>query len=411
MSHFPTQGQLLLPLLRTIHEAGGQATPTEVYERLATKIDLPHWLRDLRALAGKAGEINLWERRVRNTRRQAVRHGLIENEPERRRRSLWELTAAGRDGLRHCKPGILITVFTTTLGTALLAEAETAVRFIDDKSIHLILTSPPYPLITKKAYGNKDPQSYVEWFTQLAASWKNKLTDTGSLVINLADVFTPGSPSLSLYQERLLISLCDEIGYSLAQKFYWENPAKLPSPAEWVCVRRIRVTPSIEQLYWLTKSPTSAIANNRNILRPYSESMHQRLAQGGELTSQARPSGFTFKQNAFSKDNGGSIPHNLLIASHTESNDAYKQLCRKHRLPIHPARFPNAIPETMIRFLTEENHIVWDPFAGSGVTAAVAERLGRRWIINERSLTYLQGAALRFHGSPYLNTYFDRLTA
>lgn len=359
MSHFPTQGQLLLPLLRTIHEAGGQAKPAEVYETLATKINLPHWLRELRALAGKAGEINLWQRRVRNTRQQAVRHGLIENEPERRRRSLWQLTAAGRDGLRNCKPGILITVFTTNLGTALLAEAETAVQFIDDKSIHLILTSPPYPLITKKAYGNKDPQSYVEWFTQLAASWKDKLTDTGSLVINLADVFTPGSPSLSLYQERLLISLCDEIGYSLAQKFYWENPAKLPSPAEWVCVRRIRVTPSIEQLYWLTKSPASATANNRNILRPYSESMLQRLAQGGEQTSQSRPSGFAFKQNAFSKDNGGSIPHNLLIASHTESNDAYKQLCRKHKLPIHPARFPNAIPETMIRFLTEENHIVW----------------------------------------------------
>jgi DNA modification methylase len=102
------------------------------------------------------------------------------------------------------------------------------VQFIQDRSIHLILTSPPYPLITKKAYGNR---AYVDWLTQLAASWKDKLVDTGSLVINLADVFNPGSPSLSLYQERLLINLCDNLGYSLAQKFYWENPSKLPSPA------------------------------------------------------------------------------------------------------------------------------------------------------------------------------------
>jgi len=285
------------------------------------------------------------------------------------------------------------------------------VQFIQNSSIHLILTSPPYPLITQKAYGNREPRAYVDWLTELAASWKPKLADTGSLVINLADVFNPGSPSLSLYQERLLINLCDNLGYSLAQKFYWENPSKLPSPAEWVCVRRIRVTPSIEQIYWLTKNPATATANNRHILRSYSQSMLHRLAQGGETTEQARPSGFKLKQNAFSTNNGGSIPHNLLVASHTESNDSYKRLCRKHNVPVHPARFPTALPETMIRFLTEESQMVWDPFAGSGVTAQVAEALGRRWIINERSLTYLQGAALRFHQHNSLRTYFDQIAA
>ena len=91
-------------------------------------------------------------------------------------------------------------------------------QFIQDSSINLILTSPPYPLITQKAYGNRDPRAYVDWLTELAASWKQKLADTGSLVINLADVFNPGSPSVSLYQERLLINLCDNLGYSLAPK-------------------------------------------------------------------------------------------------------------------------------------------------------------------------------------------------
>jgi len=410
-TNLPTQGQLLLPLLETINQAGGQAKPNEVYDALATKIRLPQWLRELRALAGRAGEINLWERRVRNTRQHAAEQGFIENSPERWCRNLWELTLAGKEGLRNCKPGIIITVFTTDLGTALLAEAETAVQFIQDESIHLILTSPPYPLITQKAYGNRDPRAYVDWLTELAASWKQKLADAGSLVINLADVFNPGSPSLSLYQERLLINLCDNLGYSLAQKFYWENPSKLPSPAEWVCVRRIRVTPSIEQIYWLTKNPAIATANNRHILRSYSDSMLHRLAQGGETTDQTRPSGFTIKRNAFAANNGGSIPHNLLIASNTESNDAYTKRCREKNLPIHPARFPAALPDIMIRLLTDENDIVWDPFAGSGVTAQVAEHLGRRWIINERSLTYLQGAALRFDRHPSLKTYLDQHAA
>jgi hypothetical protein len=77
LTSLPTQGQLLLPLLETLHESGGQAKPNEVYESLATKIQLPQWLRHLRTLAGRAGEINVWERRVRNTRQQAAEHGLV----------------------------------------------------------------------------------------------------------------------------------------------------------------------------------------------------------------------------------------------------------------------------------------------------------------------------------------------
>lgn len=411
MATLPTQGQLLLPLLETLKEAGGRAKPSELYDALAEKLELPQWLRELRGLAGKAGEINIWERRVRNTRQYAANRGLIEKNPNHWRRNLWEITASGRSSLRNCRPGVVITVFTTDLGCGILAEAESAIQVIADGSVHLILTSPPYPLVTQKSYGNRSPVEHVEWLTQLAAGWKNKLTDTGSLVLNVADVFNPSIPSVSLYQERLLINLCDELGYSLAQKFYWENPSKLPSPAEWVCLRRIRATPSVEQIYWLTKDPLRASADNRKILRPYSESMKARLAQGGETKRQQRPSGFKLKEGAFAKDNGGSIPHNLLIASHTQSNDPYKNLCRKFNLPIHPARMPEVIPNTFIPFLTEPNDLVWDPLAGSGLTASVAERLGRRWIMNERSLSYLQGAALRFKNNPSLCTYFHELAA
>ena len=392
MAQLPSQSQILLPLLETLNEAGGKATPAHVYDALAQKLELPNWLRNLRSLAGKAGEINIWERRVRNARQQACAHGLIVSDPERRNHNLWQLTESGKKGLRNCKPGVIITVFTTDLGCALLAEAETAIKFVDDNSINLILTSPPYPLITQKAYGNKSSDSYIDWLTDLAAAWKQKLTPNGSLVLNLADVYTPGSPSISLYQERLLIKLCDDLGYSLAQKFYWENSSKMPAPAEWVCVRRIRTTSSVEQIYSLTKDPLAATANNKNILRPYSESMLNRIAAGGEsASSQEPPSGFKLKEGAFSKNNGGSIPHNLLVAPHSQSNDTYKRLCRQHKLPIHPARYPQTLPTFFIKFLTEPNQIVYDPLAGSASTAEAAEQLGRSWLISERAFTYLQG--------------------
>jgi DNA modification methylase len=408
----PPRSQLLLPLLESLHEAGGQATPGTLYDAVAHKIGLNQDLREERGPGGKAGEINLWERQLRNTRQDATNRGLIENQFEKRKRNLWELTEKGRQGLRNCKPGILITVFTTSLGTAVLAEAETAVGLIADNSVDLLLTSPPYPLTTKKVYGNHAPEAHVDWLTSLAATWKDKLTDTGSLVLNLADVFTPGAPAVSLYQERLLIRLCDELGYTLAQKFYWENTSKMPAPAEWVCIRRIRVTPSIEQIYWLTKNAATAKANNKLVLRPYSQSMRDRIAQGGELSrDQKRPSGYLLKQGAFAVDNGGSIPHNLIVAPNTESNGLYQTRCRERGLAIHPARFPKAIPSFFIRFLTEPGNLVFDPMAGSGTTAEAAEELGRRWLINDRSLTYLQGAALRFEQNPTLQSYLAEVAA
>jgi site-specific DNA-methyltransferase (cytosine-N4-specific) len=396
-----------------LYEAGGQATPADLYSHVARKINLPQSLRELRAPAGKAGEINLWERQLRNARQNATNSGLIENDLHKRTHNLWELTDKGRQGLRNCRPGIVITVFTTSLGTALLAEAESAIGLIAKNSVDLILTSPPYPLTTKKTYGNFEPDAHIDWLTSLAADWKQRLTDTGSLILNLADVFTPGAPAVSLYQERLLIRLCDELGYTLAQKFYWENSSKIPGPAEWVCVRRIRVTPSIEQVYWLTNNPTTAKANNRQILRSYSHSMQERIAHGGENNKRRhkRPSGHLLKPGAFAVDNGGSIPHNLIIAPNTESNSLYQTRCRQERLPIHPARFPKALPTFFIQFLTEPGNLVFDPLAGSATTAEAAEALGRHWIISERSLTYLQGAALRFEGNPHLETYFNQVAA
>lgn len=109
-----------------------------------------------------------------------------------------------------------------------------------------------------------------------------------------------------------------------------------------------------------------------------------------------RPSGHDISTN-FSKDNGGAIPSNLLQLSNTESNSRYQQLCREAGLPIHPARFPAALPEFFVKFLTDENDLVIDPFAGSNVTGEVCERLQRKWIAIELVEEYLVGSKFRFN--------------
>ncbi|MEK7831987.1 MAG: DNA methyltransferase, partial [Acidobacteriota bacterium] len=102
---------------------------------------------------------------------------------------------------------------------------------IADSSVDLIMTSPPFGLVRKKSYGNVESEEYVAWFRQFGQAFKRILKDNGSLVIDIGGAWMAGQPTRSLYQYELLIMLCKEIGFHLAQEFFWWNPARLPTPA------------------------------------------------------------------------------------------------------------------------------------------------------------------------------------
>ena len=157
-------------------------------------------------------------------------------------------------------------------------------------------------------------------------------------------------------------------------------------------VRRVRVKDAVNTIWWLSKTPYPR-ANNRRILQPYSKSMQHLLKNG--YKAKLRPSGHDISEK-FQKDNGGSVPPNLLAIANTESNGRYQDHCRAENIAIHPARFPAQIPEYFIRFLTDPGDLVVDPFAGSCVTGVVAENLGRQWVCCELSEEYLLGGRARF---------------
>lgn len=263
-------------------------------------------------------------------------------------------------------------------------------------SVDLIMTSPPFGLVRKKSYGNEDADEYCNWFRPFAEGFKRVLKDDGSLVIDIGGAWIPGQPTRSLYHFKLLVMLVEEYGFHLCQEHYWWNPAKLPTPAEWVNVRRVRVKDAVNTVWWLSKTPFPK-ANNRRVLAPYSKSMQDLLKNG--YVAKLRPSGHDISSK-FQKDNGGSVPPNLLAIANTESTSRYQEYCRDNNIPIHPARFPPQLPEYFIRFLTEPDDIVLDPFGGSCVTGAVAEVLGRRWVCCEMSEEYLNGALARFDPAP-----------
>lgn len=263
---------------------------------------------------------------------------------------------------------------------------------IEEHSVDLIMTSPPFGLVRKKEYGNVDADEYLDWFRNFAFLFKKVLKENGSFVIDIGGAWNPHLPTRSLYHFKLLIMLCEDFGFHLAQDFYWWNPSKLPTPAEWVNIRRIRVKDAINCVWWLSPSPWPR-ASNRRVLQPYSPSMKDLLKNGYD--AKKRPSGHDISDK-FSIDNGASIPPNLIALPNTESNSYYLRYCREHNLKPHPARYPATLPEYFIRMLTDPGDLVVDPFGGSCVTGEVCERLGRRWICAELSEDYLKGALGRF---------------
>lgn len=267
---------------------------------------------------------------------------------------------------------------------------------VTDASVDLIVTSPPFPLVINKEYGNASSDSYLGWFrpfaAAFAAAFARVLKDSGSLVIDLGGAWMPGQPTKSLYQYEMLVMLVREFGYHLAQDFFWCNPATLPGPAEWVTVRRIRPKGSVNCVWWLSKTPWPR-ASNRRVPVPYSASMRNLLKTG--CHAQKRPSGHAIGES-ISLDNGATIASNLLVVANTESNSGYLRYCREHGIKAHPARFPSTIPEFFVRMLTDRGDLVIDPFAGSCVTGEVCERLERRWKCCELVPDYVQGALGRF---------------
>jgi site-specific DNA-methyltransferase (cytosine-N4-specific) len=386
----PPQNQLVLPLLIAISAEGGSISAKYACDAIALKLSLSTEDREKCARTAGGKRYNILDRTVRWTHQIAKLRGLTENDGS----GFWRLTESANDKLENARPGVVISVFENDAGIILWSTAEALEGKLDDHSVDLVCTSPPYSLLKCKEYEQKRPESeHIRWLAERAESWKRLLTESGSVMLNLGDVWMPSSPTMALYQERLILDLVDRLGYHLIEKLYWHNPSRLPSPAEYVTVQRIRVTPAIENIWWLslTENPK---ADNRNVLVPYSESMKRTLAKG--TNAGVRPSGHVVTSDAFQKDNGGAIPHNLLEASNTASNTPYLVRCREAGIKPHPARFPAALPEFAINLTTDPGDVVLDPFGGSLETAETAMRLGRKFIVGERSRHYIDGGLLRF---------------
>lgn len=285
-------------------------------------------------------------------------------------------------------------LYTTTHGAAYAGDSRALLKTLPAESIDLVVTSPPFALQREKEYGNEAQASYNDWFMQFAEEVYRVLTPEGSFVVDIGGGWTKGKPTRSLYHFELLTDLAGSDGpFHLAQDFYWYNPAKLPTPAQWVTIERIRAKDAVNHVWWLSKTPRPT-ADNRRVLQEYSEAQEDLMADG--CSTSKRPSGHNLSGEFDDPAEEGSIPPNLLEIANTASNTHYLQVCRATDHEPHPARFPRQLPDFFVRFLSTPGDVVLDIFAGSNMTGRVAQDHDRRWLAFEEHSDYLDTSQFRF---------------
>lgn len=289
--------------------------------------------------------------------------------------------------------------------------------------VQLLITSPPYPLNKKKSYGNLTGDAYLKWIESLSPIFSKLIADNGSVVVEIGNNWESERPVQSLLAIESLIALTKAKGSKLRliQQFICYNPSRLPSPASWVTINRIRAVDSFTHIWWFAKTDFPK-ADNTRVLRPYSNAM-KTLLERKTYNNGLRPSGHKISKSSFLTDHRGSIAHNVFeldpiqpdrevrlpnafSISNTTSNDFFHKICKEKGYIPHPARMPLGLAAFFIEFLTEPGDLVLDPFGGSNTTGYVASIENRSWITIEIQSEYAEQSKLRFE-DPLLKEKHD----
>jgi hypothetical protein len=389
----PSESQLALPLLRELAAAGGRARPGELYDRIAATLGISDAARSATVVTN-GRKTNAYQRRVRWVRQTLVARELIANDE----RGVWALTDRGNAKLQNIIAGVIVTVFTTANGAFVWANASDTTALVERGSVDLLLCSPPYPLLTPKPYSlyeKRDVDTWLEMMLRLVEGWTELLAPTGSIMLQLGPCFERGMPAESLFAERLLVRLEDSLGVRLCQRLATYTASRM-GPLAWCGIRRVRVRPAVDQVLWLSPRPEQAHANVDHVLVPYSKSGLRSIANPEDGTRK-RPSGFVFGPRSFRQHPGGAIPTSLIKTNPMSGGArAYHRAERAAGRVPHPAPMPEDLARFAIALTTDEDFLVYDPMAGSGVVPLVAEQMGRRWLAGDRSREYIRSAQIRF---------------
>ncbi|HEX7121445.1 MAG TPA: DNA methyltransferase, partial [Gemmatimonadaceae bacterium] len=368
-----------------------------LYELVADRAGVDRSALEARVPIGTSGQRHsVVKRAVRWHQQTLKRMGVLEHVDGER--GVWQLAQRTRKGLHTPLIGVKLLAFSTNLGAAVWGDCVDVFKSFDEP-IHLVVTSPPYCLAKPRAYGNPSQVEYVDFIVRAMEPVVRNLVPGGSICLNVSnDIFAPGSPARSMYCERLLLALHERLGLQLMDRLVWDNPSKAPGPVKWASLERVHLNVSWEPIYWLTNDPARVRADNRRVLEPHTEKHLRLIAAGGEQRTVSYADGaYRLHPGRFGMATDGRIPRNVLTRGHRCADTLrYRADAAALGLPVHGAVMPISIPDFLIRFLTQPDDMVVDPFGGTVKTGKAAERLGRRWCVTDTVLEYLRGGAERF---------------
>lgn len=230
---------------------------------------------------------------------------------------------------------------------------------MDDASVDLIVTSPPYADQRKGTYGGISPDLYVEWFTPIAKQLLRVTKPTGSFVLNIKEKAVNGERHT--YVLELIIQM-RKLGWFWTEEYIWHK--KNSFPGKWPN----RFRDSWERCLHFTKSKKFAMYQEA-VMVPMGDWKKDRLKKLSEkdITRDESKVGSGFGKNISNwQGREMAYPTNVIHMATECGNKS------------HSAAYPESLPEWFIKLFTQENDVVLDPFSGSGTTLLVANKLSRR---------------------------------
>jgi DNA modification methylase len=405
------QLNLISEVLHAYSAKNGYAMDNKkLYESIGARAGLTNETLQQKTPVGRSNKpTNLLTRKIRWYQQTLKHAGILER--VKGERGIWQLTSQASKELNRVQPTVSVLGFSTELGIAILGSCENVFSRID-APIHLVITSPPYPLAKPRSYGNPNESQYVDWICKTIEPVVKNLVAGGSICLNVSnDVFMTGLPARSLYRERLIIALHDRLGLYKMDEIIWHNPSKAPAPIQWASKKRVQLNVAWEPVYWLTNNPSLIRSDNRRVLLEHTEEHLKFIRSGGQKISASHSDGaYQTRPKSYSNETSGRIQRNVLTIGHSCADQReYKHQAKANGLPAHGAAMPLKLASFFIKFLTEPGELVVDPFAGSFSTAKEAEKLGRRWICTDNILEYVVGAASRFTNANGFNQNLLRI--
>lgn len=405
------QHELLLESVLDAYNNGAQSNG-DVYDTVAKRMGINVKSKaNVKEVGHTKERHNIFTRRVRWAQQTLKQVGMIEKISY----GNWKMTREGKQELTRIHVEKHMVAASTELGVVIWGNSINVFDRVITEDIHLCLTSPPYLGIVRSYGSYHSEDEYIDFLLKILTPIRKRMVRGANLALNVSNdtVLRLRFGERSTYLEKLTLRLSEELGLSLMDRMLWHAPDKMPK-GHHVTHSRTHLTSKYEPILWFCTDPLACLADNRRVLQPYTEHMEYLISKGGEKRAyNDKDYDSNARTGSFSKDNGGSIPGNILtFPTYCEMNRAIQAHARKLGLPPHGALYPHALASFLVRWLCPEYGMVVDPFGGYSNSGYAAEINNRHWATCELHWEYIKPSLLRFEQREgyFLNPLFNSLS-